>query len=81
MKYANEKETLWGVYLSEGESDGGPEVLYLSKLSKKDKMITILHELVHFLQDDSIKLRDPRDYDTLATYIKTLVSETCGYRK
>jgi hypothetical protein len=65
----------YGFYNGEvGENEY--EILIDKKLNEREKVITIIHEIEHFLTDIGESLRDPEDLDYIAEYIYDLVKNS-----
>ena len=66
-------DMFYGVYNDE-EAEEPHEIWIEKKAPPTEKVITLIHEILHFVHDVGEELEDPSDYDSLAKYIYRLCS-------
>jgi len=64
----------YGVYNDE-DADEPHEIWVEKSAPSKEKVITQIHEIMHFVHDVGDELEDPSDYDILARYIYQICSQ------
>lgn len=64
-----------GVYNDEGIDEHYEIWLEKSKPADKDKIITQIHEMLHFVGEAANELDDPSDFDILAQFIYQICTQ------
>jgi hypothetical protein len=67
-------DMFYGVYNDE-DAEETHEIWIEKKVGSTEKIITQIHEIMHFVHDVGDELEDPSDYDILARYIYQICSQ------